>query len=170
MNQGHYVLTSHLATVSPSGTVLHILRHRAAKVNRDDLPYVGVAAWTSKPPTTTLLASIRRAVTGPSKRELVNTMSSILRFTDMLIPSTALVFAPEQPHTADGLLQVRETRDLRFNASLVTLSACNTGVGPVGEEGAANIVNAFIEAGAQSVVSTLWELEDHATAHFMTDF
>jgi CHAT domain-containing protein len=170
MNQGHYVLTSHLVTVSPSGTVLHILRHRAAKVNRDDLPYVGVAAWTSKPPTTTLLASIRRAVTGPSKRELVNTMSSILRFTDMLIPSTALVFAPEQPHTADGLLQVRETRDLRFNASLVTLSACNTGVGPVGEEGAANIVNAFIEAGAQSVVSTLWELEDHATAHFMTDF
>ncbi len=65
---------------------------------------------------------------------------------------------------------MREIRDLRFNASLVTLSACDTGVGPVGEEGAANIVNAFIEAGAQSVVSTLWELEDHATAHLMTDF
>jgi CHAT domain-containing protein len=43
-------------------------------------------------------------------------------------------------------------------------------VGPVGEEGVANIVNAFIEAGSQSVVSTLWELEDHATAHFMTVF
>jgi CHAT domain-containing protein len=43
-------------------------------------------------------------------------------------------------------------------------------VGPVGEEGVANIVNAFIEAGSQSVVSTLWDLEDHATAHLMTVF
>lgn len=70
----------------------------------------------------------------------------------------------------DGLLQVREIRRLPLNASLVTLSACDTGVGPVGEEGVANIVNAFIGAGAQSVVSTLWEVEDQATAKFMIDF
>jgi CHAT domain-containing protein len=31
-------------------------------------------------------------------------------------------------------------------------------------------VNAFIEAGADSVVSTLWELEDHSTEHLMTLF
>jgi hypothetical protein len=36
---------------------------------------------------------------------------------------------------------------------LVTLSACNTGVGPVGGSGVANIINAFVEAGADSVVS-----------------
>ena len=83
---------------------------------------------------------------------------------------SALVFAPQQQPTDDSLLQVREIRNLRLNANLVTLSACNTGVGPVGEEGVANIVNAFIEAGSQSVVSTLWELEDHATAHLMTVF
>ena len=213
INQGHYVLTSHLVTVSPSGTVLHFLTHRAEGVSRDDLPYVGVAAWTSKPPATTLLASIRRAVTGPNKRELVALPESRYEVetiaADLPKPSTvllgeratetnfkrlplnqynvihlalhgyvdpeypdrsALIFAPEQPHTDDGLLQVREIRDLRFKASLVTLSACDTGVGPVGEEGAANIVNAFIEAGAQSVVSTLWELEDHATAQLMTAF
>jgi hypothetical protein len=83
---------------------------------------------------------------------------------------SALVFAPQQQPTDDSLLQVREIRNLRLNANLVTLSACNTGVGPVGEEGVANIVNAFIEAGSQSVVSTLWELEDHATTHLMTVF
>ena len=44
------------------------------------------------------------------------------------------------------------------------------GIGPVGEEGVENIVNAFIDAGAQSVVSTLWEVEDQATAELMAEF
>ena len=92
-------------------------------------------------------------------------------YVDPEIPDrSALVFAPQQQAMDDGLLQIGEIRNLHLNASLVTLSACNTGVGPVGEEGVANIVNAFIEAGSQSVVSTLWELEDHATAHLMTVF
>jgi CHAT domain-containing protein len=85
---------------------------------------------------------------------------------------SALVFAPQNnlnPHD-DGLLQVREIRRLHLNASLVTLSACNTGVGPVGEAGVANIGEAFIEAGAQSVVSTLWELADNPSKRFMTEF
>lgn len=83
---------------------------------------------------------------------------------------SALVFAPETPPVDDGLLQVREIRQLHLNASLVTLSACDTGVGPVGEEGVADIVNAFIQAGAQSVVSTLWEINDQAAAQLMIDF
>jgi CHAT domain-containing protein len=68
------------------------------------------------------------------------------------------------------MLQVREIRDLHIRAKLVTLSACDTGVGPVGEAEVANVVNAFIEAGADSVVSTLWDLDDEATKHLMTTF
>src|SRR6202000_1460754 len=83
---------------------------------------------------------------------------------------SALIFAPDPSGAEDGLLQVREIRKLRLNAKLVTLSACDTGIGPVGEVGVANLVNAFIEAGADSVVSTLWELEDHTTEHLMTQF
>ena len=84
---------------------------------------------------------------------------------------SALVFAPEQSNSnEDGLLQVREIRGLHLKTKLITLSACNTGVGPVEEAGVANLVNAFIEAGADSVVSTLWELEDHTTEHLMTQF
>lgn len=33
-----------------------------------------------------------------------------------------------------------------------------------------NLVNAFIEAGADTVVSTLWQLEDHSTEHLMAAF
>jgi len=43
-------------------------------------------------------------------------------------------------------------------------------VGPVGQAGVNNIVNSFIEAGAKSVVSTLWETEDHATTQLMQIF
>ncbi len=212
-DSGQYVLASHLVSVEPSGTVLDMLRHRADRTAQEDLPYLGVAAWTSKPPPTTLIAAIRRAVSGPERQELValpesrNEVETIA--TDLPRPGTillgdhatetdfkrlplnqynvihlalhgyadsefpdrsALVFAPENPPVDDGLLQVREIRRLPLDARLVTLSACNTGVGPVGEEGVANIVNAFIEAGAQSVVSTFWEVEDRATAQLMIDF
>ena len=92
-------------------------------------------------------------------------------YADLEYPDrSALIFAPEPSGPDDGLLQVREIRTLHLKAKLVTLSACDTGVGPVGEAGVANLVNAFIEAGADSVVSTLWELEDHSTEHLMTLF
>jgi CHAT domain-containing protein len=83
---------------------------------------------------------------------------------------SALVFAPEEPPRDDGLLQIREIRRLPLDASLVTLSACDTGLGPIGEEGVGNIVNAFIDSGARSVVFTLWAVEDQATTHLMIGF
>jgi CHAT domain-containing protein len=83
---------------------------------------------------------------------------------------SALIFAPQPNGPDDGLLQAREIRELHIRARLVTLSACDTGVGPVGEVDVANVVNAFIEAGADSVVSTLWDLEDESTEHLMTMF
>lgn len=210
---GKYVLTSHVVSVSPSGTVSDMLTHRASRSASGDLPYVGVAAWISKAPASNLLATITRAISGPERAQLVALPESRNEVEtiggDLPKPSTillggqatetafkqlplnqysvihlalhgyadpefpdrsALVFAPEARATDDGLLQVREIRRLPINASLVTLSACDTGVGPVGEEGVANIVNAFIEAGAHSVVSTLWKLEDHATSQLMISF
>ena len=92
-------------------------------------------------------------------------------YADLDYPDrSALIFAPEANGPDDGLLQAREIRELHIRAKLVTLSACNTGVGPVGETDVANVVNAFIEAGADSVVSTLWDLEDESTEHLMTLF
>lgn len=92
-------------------------------------------------------------------------------YADLDYPErSALIFAPDPNGSEDGLLQLREIRDLHLKAKLVTLSACDTGVGPVGEAGVDNLVNAFIEAGADSVVSTLWELDDATTEHLMTDF
>jgi len=208
-----YVLTSHVMTIAPSGTVFDILRHRKNQVGKDGLPYVGVAAWTSKAPQHNLLAMVTRDVSGPERAQLIALPESrheveaiagdlpkpstillggeatetafkhlplsqysvihlaLHGYSDSEFPDrSALLFAPQASSMDDGLLQVREIRRLPLKANLVTLSACDTGVGPVGEEGVANIVNSFIEAGAQSVVATLWSLEDHATSQLMISF
>jgi len=83
----------------------------------------------------------------------------------------ALVLGSDPKSSEDGLLQVREIRDLGLNADLATLSACDTGVGPLeGEEGIANLVRAFLFAGAKSVVASLWTANDPSTRTLMERF
>lgn len=83
----------------------------------------------------------------------------------------ALVLALDPKSRDDGLLQAREIAGLNLNASLVVLSACETGVGRVeGEEGTANLVQAFFVAGARSVVASQWAADDAATAALMRAF
>ena len=83
----------------------------------------------------------------------------------------ALVLSSDPKSGEDGLLQVREIRSLSLNADLVTLSACDTGVGRLqGEEGIANLVRAFLFAGARSVVASLWAANDISTTTLMQHF
>jgi CHAT domain-containing protein len=84
---------------------------------------------------------------------------------------SALVFAHDpREQSDDGLLQIREIRSLRLNSSLVILSACKTALGPADEGGVANIANAFLQAGARTVVSSFWPVSDHASSQFMELF
>jgi CHAT domain-containing protein len=84
---------------------------------------------------------------------------------------SALVFRPGRSSGEDGLLQVREIRMLRLDADLVTLSACETGAGRVeGQEGMANLVRAFLFAGARNVAASLWEADDGFTVQLMKRF
>jgi CHAT domain-containing protein len=68
----------------------------------------------------------------------------------------------------DGLWQAREIRQLRLNADLVVLSACDTGTGRLaGEEGIMNLARSFLTAGSKSVVASLWSVDDRSTATLM---
>jgi CHAT domain-containing protein len=96
---------------------------------------------------------------------------SLHGYADMEFPDrSALVFAPAPQLDDSGFLQARDIRRLRLNARLVTLSACNTAAGPIYGSGSATIVNAFIEAGAQSVVSTLWDVDDRSGRKLIESF
>lgn len=83
----------------------------------------------------------------------------------------ALVLAPDTATGEDGLLQAREIRALPIRAELVVLSACDTGIGSLeGQEGIQNLVRAFLFAGAESVVASLWAATDTYTTYLMTQF
>lgn len=70
----------------------------------------------------------------------------------------------------DGLLTTSEIMDLRLRASLVVLSACNTGLGNISGDGVIGLSRAFLAAGARSVVVSLWSVPDQPTAELMWDF
>jgi CHAT domain-containing protein len=84
---------------------------------------------------------------------------------------SALVFSAGGRSQEDGLLQAREIRKLPISADLVTLSACDAGLGRIeGEEGVSSLVEAFLNAGAKSVVASLWPAEDTYTKSLMEAF
>ena len=57
--------------------------------------------------------------------------------------------------------------NISVKARLVVLSCCHTGQGKVSSEGVIGITRAFLAAGARSVPSTLWPINDTATKEFM---
>jgi CHAT domain-containing protein/tetratricopeptide (TPR) repeat protein len=86
---------------------------------------------------------------------------------------SGLVFSliDEAGRPQDGFLRLHEVYNLRLSADLVTLSACQTGVGKaVRGEGLIGLARGFMNAGASRVVAGLWQVDDEATAALMKRF
>jgi CHAT domain-containing protein len=73
----------------------------------------------------------------------------------------------------DGRLEVREVFGLSLHARLLVLSACQTALAsgaisdiPAGDDWV-GLARAFLGAGAQQVIATLWAVEDRSTASVM---
>jgi CHAT domain-containing protein len=78
--------------------------------------------------------------------------------------------------TDDGRLEVHEVLGLRLHSPLVYLSGCETALGPAWStefsegEDYATLAQAFLYAGAENVVATLWRIEDDGAAAFAGRF
>lgn len=76
------------------------------------------------------------------------------------------------PEEYDGILTAEEiSNSLMGDCSLAVLSACETGRGDIdNNEGVFSLQRAFKLAGVQSLIMSLWKVEDEATSFFMTSF
>jgi CHAT domain-containing protein/Tfp pilus assembly protein PilF len=76
------------------------------------------------------------------------------------------------PGRSNGLLQAWEViEEMRLDADLVVLSACQTGLGrELSGEGLIGLTRAFQYAGARAVVASLWKVPDESTAMLMQRF
>ncbi|GAB4333983.1 MAG: CHAT domain-containing protein [Flammeovirgaceae bacterium] len=87
-------------------------------------------------------------------------------------PERSQVFlANDESKAEDGSLYTGEIYNLVLDADLVTLSACETGLGKVAKgEGVIGLSRALAYAGARNMIVSLWTVADQSTSELMIDF
>jgi CHAT domain-containing protein len=82
-----------------------------------------------------------------------------------------LLFSSKTDLVEDGNLHVNELYNMKLNANLVVLSACNTGYGKMQRgEGIMSLARGFAYAGCPNIVMSLWPANDRSTSQIMEQF
>ncbi|QDT08113.1 CHAT domain-containing protein [Planctomycetes bacterium K23_9] len=119
------------------------------------------------------------AVQPSGRQESLNSMSMLDGQTvpglhPSFLTGVVLAGANQTPEMGqdDGILTAAEVTELDLvETELVVLSACETGLGEVQSgEGVVGLQRAFGLAGAKSILTSLWKVDDRATQVFMTTF
>lgn len=86
---------------------------------------------------------------------------------------SSIVFSlyDEKGNAQQGFLRLQDIYNLKLSTDLVVLSACESGIGKeIRGEGVIGLTRGFLQAGSRSVLSSLWKVEDQATAELMKHF
>lgn len=80
-----------------------------------------------------------------------------------------LAFTPDSGN--DDVLYISDLYNLELDADLITISACETGVGILKRgEGLLSLAHGFYFSGASSISSTLWKIPDASSSELMNTF
>lgn len=172
----HYLAQTYQITYLPNATLLRYLPHKHPIHTvhtfgyslEGKLPYATQEAQE----VANLFGGTAHVESQATKKQL----NMISEQADLLHLSTHGEFkshAPLMSHLsmADGWLTTLDILNLRLNASLVVLSACETGKSAIeGGDELLGFMRAFLHAGAASLLMTLWPVEEQATLAFMCYF
>jgi CHAT domain-containing protein/Flp pilus assembly protein TadD len=87
------------------------------------------------------------------------------------LSSLVLSLFDQKGKAQDGFLRLNHIYNLRLNADLVVLSACQTALGKeLRGEGLVGLTRGFMYAGSARVLASLWSIEDRPTAELMERF
>jgi CHAT domain-containing protein len=90
---------------------------------------------------------------------------------DETSPELSRIYLQSDSEAEDGNLFAGEIYNLQLNANLVSLSACQTGLGKISKgEGVIGLSRALVYAGAKNIIVSFWSVADESTAELMTDF
>ena len=86
-------------------------------------------------------------------------------------PEEAAILQMRSDLMADGFLTAAEIFNMNMNADIVGLSACKTGLGVQSAgEGVVGLSRAFMYAGTDTVLVSLWSVSDESTYKLMVNF
>ncbi|HTK53042.1 MAG TPA: CHAT domain-containing protein [Gemmatimonadaceae bacterium] len=194
-NDGKYLVERHAILYAPSAGALVALRGAPSSLDAAASGAVALAPFPDDLPASVLEArGVARAIpgavvlSGPDATEdalrrglneaplvHVATHGQLNAYSPMF-SHVALAAGRQRDRSDDGRLEVHELLGLRVRSSLVFLSGCETGTGNAwatafspGED-FTTLAQAFLYAGARSVVATLWPIKDDAAAVFAERF
>lgn len=106
----------------------------------------------------------------PNYRILHLAMHSLLENQDPMFSKLLFTKTPNDS-LDDSYLNAIELYNMRLNAELAVLSACNTGYGKLSKgEGIMSLSRAFHYAGVPATVMSLWKVPDKQTSKIMVEF
>jgi CHAT domain-containing protein/tetratricopeptide (TPR) repeat protein len=186
LHDGQRYLVERLpVSMSPSASVLAALHRRANRRSVDTKGgsgppasnlLVGTTLNGRLPHVTEELNAVARHIGGQvlvdkaATREAV--LSSVERARVFHIASHGFLHGRDALFSfvqlADAPLTTADILDLQLSGALVTLSACETGLGQLGGgDELEGLSRAFFYAGADALIFSLWRVEDRSTAHLM---
>lgn len=196
---GQYLIQQHTLLTAPSIQVLALAAAAAPETpatvpdtalvvgnpspmpsDYPDLPYaeteaVDIAALLGTDPLVGAAAT-EAAITAKLPTAQLIHLATHGRFDESQPLAGAIALAPDSPATDkasardDGFLTAAEIMALPLQADLVVLSACDTGRGRITGDGVLGLSRAFMAAGANRVLVSLWQIPDQPTADLMVEF
>lgn len=106
----------------------------------------------------------------PAKNSIIQVFSHSI-MEDQYPSRSRLLLSPSVPLDSVEFLFLDEIFPLDLKGSVAILSTCESGMGKLAKgEGLLSLERAFQFAGCRATISSLWEVDDHATAQLMSFF